>query len=551
MTLGLAERQGGLFNVAVARCEAELPAASIYRLLHRERDRLFGDELFSDLYVKHGRRSIPPSILAVVMVLQRLEGCSDREAVDRFAYDLRWRYAAGIDDETGSFAHTVLVELRARLRGSGDPDRIFRVTTELARQAGLVGVRRVLDSAPLYDAVATQDTVTLLRGAVRGLLRACPAELAAAVRAALVRDDDYAAAGKPVCDWEDAAAREQLVDALFRDGYRALGVLWGRQLGPEVAQAAELLATVIGQDIEETADGRFVIAQGVAPDRVISVVDPQARHGHKSTARGFDGYKGHVAIDPDTEVITAAEVGPANAGDAAMAAALLADLPGAPGGPEPSAADAGPADQAASAATDQAPADQAPADQAPVVYGDAAYGTGALLADLDQRGITAMTKVAAPTAPAGHFTKQQFRIDLDQHTVTCPARLQVPIIPARQGGGVARFGRACQVCPLQGSCTSSPAGRTITIHPHETRLQAARQRQRDPAWRADYRAHRPTVERKLAHLLRRRHGGRRARVRGRVRVAQDWRLLAAAVNLARFAVLGVHSRSGGWAVVSA
>ena len=260
MTLGRVERQGRLGNVAVARCEAELPERSIYRLLHRERDRLFPDELFADLYVHHGRRSVPPSILAVVMVLQRLEGCSDREACDRFAYDLRWRYAAGVDDEAGSFVHTVLVELRARLRASADPDRIFRITGELARQAGLVGARRVLDSAPLYDAVATQDTVTLVRGALRGLLRACPPELAALVRAVLARDDDYQAAGKPVCDWEDPAAREQLVDALFRDGYRALGALGGRQLGPEVAQAAELLATVIGQDIEETADGRFVIA---------------------------------------------------------------------------------------------------------------------------------------------------------------------------------------------------------------------------------------------------------------------------------------------------
>jgi len=161
-----------------------------------------------------------------------------------------------------------------------------------------------------------------------------------------------------------------------------------------------------------------------------------------------------------------------------------------------------------------------------------------------------MTKVAAPTAPAGHFTKAQFRIDLDQGTVTCPARLTVPITPARQGG-VARFGRACAVCPLASACTSSRAGRTVTIHPHETRLQAARQRQQDPTWRADYRAHRPTVERKLAHLLRRRHGGRRARVQGRLRVAQDWRLLAAAVNLARFAALGVRHRPGGWAVAPA
>jgi hypothetical protein len=155
MTLGLAERQGGLFNVAVARCEAELPQRSVYRLLHAERDRLFPDELFADLYVQHGRRSVPPSILAVVMVLQRLEGASDREACDRFCYDLRWRYAAGVNDDMPGFVHTVLVELRARPRASTDPDRVFRVTTELARQAGLVGVRRVLDSAPLFDAVAT------------------------------------------------------------------------------------------------------------------------------------------------------------------------------------------------------------------------------------------------------------------------------------------------------------------------------------------------------------------------------------------------------------
>jgi transposase len=136
---GAAERQGELFNVAVQRCEAELPAASIYRRLHADRDRLFPDELFADLYVHHGRRSVPPSILAVVMVLQRLEGCSDREAVDRFAYDLRWRYAAGVDDQTPGFVHTVLVELRARLRASADPDRIFRVTTELAPQGGAGG----------------------------------------------------------------------------------------------------------------------------------------------------------------------------------------------------------------------------------------------------------------------------------------------------------------------------------------------------------------------------------------------------------------------------
>jgi Transposase DDE domain/Transposase domain (DUF772) len=545
MTLGLAERQGRLGNVAVQRCEAGLPERSIYRLLHAERDRLFPDELFADLYVHHGRRSVPPSILAVVMVLQRLEGCSDREAVDRFAYDLRWRYAAGVDDETPGFVHTVLVELRARLRASADPDRVFRVTTELARQVGLVGVRRVLDSAPLFDAVATCDTVTLVRGGIRGLLRALPVELAATVRAALVRDDDYRQPGKPVCDWDDPAAREQLVDALFRDGYRALHALRGVQLGPDAARAAELLATVIGQDIEETADGRFIIAQGVAPDRVLSLVDPQARHGHKTSAHGFDGYKGHIAADPDSEIITAAEVGPGNTGDAAIAAALLADLPA------PTGQDATPAAEHDHHARPVAERPHEPAGTdapAPTAYGDSAYGTGALLADLEGRGVVAMLKVAPATAPDGRYAKDQFTIDLDAQTVTCPARLTVAIIPRRGGGGLARFGRACAVCPLASGCTSSRAGRTISIHPHEALLTRARQRQRDPAWRADYRAHRPKVERKLAHLLRRRHGGRRARVRGLLRVGQDWQLLAAAVNLARLAVPGLHSQPDRWAL---
>jgi hypothetical protein len=290
VTLGRQLRRPELATVGARWCEVALPEGSVYRFLARERGRLFPAELFADLFQPTGRRSVPPSILAVVMVLQRLEGLSDREAADRFAFDVRWRYAAGVADavageETASFAHTVLVDFRARLRASADPDRIFRVTTELARQLGLVGVKRVLDSAPLEDAVTTQDTVTMLRGAIRGLLRACPPALKAKVRAGLQREDDYAAPGKPACDWTDRAAREALVDALVRDAYRAHFALRGERLDPRTAEAAVLLATVTGQDIEETTDGRFRIFEGTAPDRVISTVDPQARHGHKKTFR--------------------------------------------------------------------------------------------------------------------------------------------------------------------------------------------------------------------------------------------------------------------------
>jgi hypothetical protein len=173
VTLGRQLRRPDLPATGARWCEAALPAGSVYRFLARERARLFPPELFADLFQPTERRSVPPSILAVVMVLQRLEGLSDREAADRFAFDVRWRYAAGVADavaeeETASFAHTVLVDLRARLRRLQDPDRIFRATCDLARLVGLVGPRRVLDSAPLEDAVTTQDTVTMLRGAIRG-----------------------------------------------------------------------------------------------------------------------------------------------------------------------------------------------------------------------------------------------------------------------------------------------------------------------------------------------------------------------------------------------
>lgn len=536
MTLGKAERQLDILDENRRFCEKLVGEKSIYTLLNRERDQLFPDEMFADLFVNHGRRSIPPSVVAVVMVLQRLEGCSDREAVDRFTFDLRWKYAAGVEGFTEGFVHTVLVNMRARLRAAGDEHRIFRVTTEVAGAAGLIGVKRVLDSTPLYDAVATQDTVTLIRGAIRGLLRVADDDLAASVRRYLRRDDDYARAGKPSCDWDDAEAREELIDALVRDGLEALKELEAKTLSPEVAEAASLLATVIGQDIEQLADGTFRIARRTAPDRVISTVDPEARHGHKSSAHGFDGYKGHVAVDPDSEIITAAEVGPGNAGDGEMAPELLGDL----------TQDLGDGDAPLATSPDEEAA--APA---PMVFGDSAYGSGASLAYLKEMGAIPMVKVQAPHAPAGRFAKDRFAIDLAAGTVTCPSGVNAAIRPLNDGGGYASFTKACGSCPLRAQCTTAKDGRVITISAHEALLEEARQIQKDPTWKADYRATRPKVERKIGHLMRRRHGGRRARVRGQRRVAQDFTLLAAAANLARLAVLGVTSNGAGWSVAAA
>jgi hypothetical protein len=296
MALGRASQQLDLLDPVSRFCGETLPANSVFVFLHQHRDRLFPDGLFSDLFARVGRRSVPPSMVAVVMVLQRLDGLSDREAVDRFTFDARWRYAAGAGGWDGAgragFAHTVLVDMRERLRRSDRPDRIFEVALAAAREAGLLSRRRVLDSTPLYDAVATMDTVTLIRSAVRGLLTVAGPDLAGPLRTVLTAGDDYASSAKPVVDWDDKAAREALVDSRARDGHALLTVLAGRDdLSEPVAQAMQLLATVLGQDLETGQDGLLRIARKVAADRVISTVDPQARHGHKTSHRGFDGYK--------------------------------------------------------------------------------------------------------------------------------------------------------------------------------------------------------------------------------------------------------------------
>jgi hypothetical protein len=536
MTAGTTPKQADLWRGTAAVCEGRVGQRSIWAVLYHQGDRLFADELFADLFAGVGRRSVPPRIVATVMVLQRLQGLSDREAVEAFSFDARWKYACGgLPYDYPGFSHTVLVDMRARLAASARPERVFEVTVDAARQAGLVGVRRVLDSTPLYDAVATMDTVTLLGSAIRGVLKAADPTLAARLRGVLANGEAYASLAKPQIDWDDPAARAALVDARARDAQAALGVLQGRSLAQAVGQAARLLAAVMGQDLEQAGDGGFRIARKVAADRVISVVDPDARHGRKTSARGFDGYKGHASVDPDSELMVATAATAGNVGDAAAAPELLAELIDQVQG-DPSAA--------------LAPDDGPPSPQ-PAAYGDSAYGTGPLLSSLHAAGIDPFVKVQAAVAPGGHFTKDQFHIDLAAGTITCPAKRTAPILystdPRHRHHGQASFGPACTACPLRGQCTNAKAGRTVIITAYEAELVAARTRQADPVRAADYRATRPKVERKLAHLVRRRHGGRRVRVRGLAKVAADFNLLAAAVNLARLGVLGLHwTSSDGW-----
>jgi hypothetical protein len=339
----------------------------------------------------------------------------------------------------------------------------------------------------------------------------------------------------------------------------------------------------LGQDLEESSDGVFRIARRVAKDRVISVVDPDARHGRKTSARGFDGYKGHAAIDPDSEIITDTEVSAANAGDASVAADLIDDLTGAADGDDgPPHDEAAPANssggkakragagkarkrrRAHKASAQVVRATRAAARRANVgarhqrlggchghtkVYGDAAYGSGAFLDHLARAGIDSRCKTQPPVAAGGRYSKDHFYIDLDADTVTCPAGEEVTIRRNDTGDGIAYFESACDSCPLSSDCTTSREGRTIQVGRHEALLAQARAQAQDPKWLDDYRATRPKVERKLAHLMRRRHGGRRARVRGRNKVDADFNLLAAAHNLARLAVVGIRGGPHGtWAI---
>jgi transposase len=647
MTQGNTPTTQGLFNLGRDHCERTLRERSIYRLLYEHGDSLFPDDLFADLYSGRGRHSVPPRIVATVMVLQRLLGLSDREAVERFAYDARWQYAAGgLEADYGGFGHTVLVNMRARLRQSEAPTRIFEAVLCVAKDAGLVGARRVLDSTPLYDAVATQDTVTLIRSAIRGVLRVCDEPTAAKLRGVLHRDDDYDSPGKPACAWDDSEARTQLVDALARDGYAVLAHFDGETLGDELQQALELLATVLGQDLEQNQEGTFCIARGVAKDRVISTVDPEARHGHKSSARGFDGYKGHIAIDPDSEIITATAVTAGNTADGEPVEELVADMlppksatsrhsesaapssgpetltptsvapsqvaPKAPLTPDESPtqptstaspSDPGNTDEEAGepsstnelatparyesarravldvsarlrdflvtvgvlvgildcpnpaviGATEIPEADEKqPGPQPPIfrlqptVYGDCAYGTAKILSMLDAASIKAMTKTQPLASRKGCFAQDKFAIDLAAGTAVCPAGKTAQIKHRKEGTHIAKFGRACEACALREQCTSAKTGRTLNIHGQHDVLQEHRKRQQADAWQADYKATRPKVERKIGHMMRRRHGGRRARVRGRLRVDHDFSLLAAAVNLARLAKLGVTLDNDTW-----
>lgn len=486
-----------------------VPDGSVYAFLAVHRRRLFPDVMFSDLFPSgRGRPSVPAEVVATVMVLQALEGLSDRDAIDALRTDIKWKVACGLSLVDEGFHPTVLTLWRNRLRASDQPERIFDAVRQVVTETGVLTkrTRRALDSTLLDDAVATQDTVTQLVSVIRRVRRLIPAGAEVEVTA-----HDYDAGGKPVCAWDDPDARNDLVTGLVNDALAILDRLDGVDLDDDQAELVGLLALVAGQDVEPgDTEGTWRIAEGTAADRVISTVDPEARHMHKSRSTYRDGYKAHVAVEPDTGIITAVDLTAANAADGPTGVELLADE------------------------TDGLE-----------VLADSAYGSGETRAALSDAGHTQTIKpIPLRAAVPGGFTKADFRIDLDAATVTCPAGHTAPISPS----GRVSFRRHCQDCPLRPRCTTAQRGRQITIHPHEAELIAARQRAQDPDFADSYRQWRPPVERSIAWLVARGH--RRVRYRGIPRNRIGLATRAAAINLRRLINLGLDHGPNGWVLAT-
>jgi len=486
----------------------------VFAFLAAHRHELFPDDLFSDLFPsRRGRPSVPADVMAVVIVLQALHGLSDADAVDAVTYDLRWKAACGLAVTAAGFHPTTLTYWRRRLAASDRPNRIFEAVKAVVAQTGaLTGkTRRALDSTILDDAVATQDTVIQLIAAIRQVRRVVPG--AAEVVATWCSAHDYDDPGKPAIAWNDAQARAGLVDALVRDALAVLAEL-GEQDDPRGADAVALLALVAGQDVELVNEGsdppRWQIAQRVAPDRVISVVDPEARHAHKTVHRRQDGFKAHIAVEPDTGLITDCALSMASGAESHDAVVGLTLL-----------------------ASEAAPVD---------VLADSAYGTGQARAALREAGHNAIIKpIPLRAAVPGGFTADDFDIDIDRGTVTCPAGHTVTIRPSRG----ATFEKFCRGCPLASRCTTAKRGRKLTIHEHERHLRAARRQAETPQFQVVYRQHRPMVERSIAWLVR---GNRRVRYRGIARNDHWLHHRAAAINLRRLLTLGLTRQAGKWAL---
>lgn len=579
-----------------------VPAGSVFAFLAEHRHELFPESFIADLFASQtGRPSLPADLVGSVLVLKELYDLSDPQTADALRYDIRWKVACGRSLTQTSFDPSTLVYWRKRIAKSQRPDRVFDAVAKVIADTGVLrGKRkRCVDSTVFDDAVATQDTVTQLVAAMRKVARLVPGAASVIARVARL---DYAKPGKPDIDWDDPVAKQTLVSDLVNDALAVLAELCGPdapQREQPAADALGLLALVAGQDVEpaegsDGTDGRWRIARRVAPDRVISTVDTETRHTRKSKSARRDGFRGHLAAEPDTGLITDAELTAASGqdgSDAVVGEKMVArdrshrpDDAATPATDEPQAPDASTADHGAAqpdstagSATGAQPAggvaaavDAVVAATAAVaavammatgaergdaatgteqrrglqVYGDSAYGTGEARAAYAAGGHDTVIK-PKPLLPAvpGGFTLDDFAIDEQARTVCCPGGHTRPMSPKR----TVTFGKLCAGCPLRDRCTTATEGRSMTIHEHEQLLRAARAQARTPEFKQDYPT-RSTIERIIAWVATQR--GRRVKLRYiGVDKNHAWlRTRAAAINLRTLVNAGLTQQDGTWAL---
>ena len=499
---------------------------SFYGLLASMRGRLFRDADFAEFYCPdNGRDSVPPSLLATALLLQSHDKVSDAEAKARADFDLRWKVALGIEAEDRPFAKSTLQVFRAQLILHDKVLDVFESSLRLARESGYLkgrGMRVALDTTNILGRGAVKDTYNLLADGIVKLLRALAAVEQAPVREwAKAREYERylgsSVKGEAAIDWADRQARTALLAKIVADADRLLEL--SRQAQGELPEdgeerqrivaAAELLGQLLLQDVERTDDG-VGLKDGVSRDRMMSVHDPEVRHGHKSSSRRFDGHKAAIVVDSDSQLIAAVEVLPGNAPDNLGALELV----------EQSEANTG-----------------VPVEES---MGDAAYGDGDTRQAFADAGRTLIARV--PDRPnRSHFPKEDFHIDLEAGTCTCPAgnvARRIVSFGARTGptGRTHRLndfrfdGAVCGVCPLRSQCVagSSGLGRTVQLHPQEALLQQARALQQSEAF-AGYRQRRVVVEHRLARLVQ--LGIRQARYFGRVKTKFQLYLAATVANL--------------------
>jgi hypothetical protein len=563
-----------------------VPPGSVFAFLAEHRSELFPDSFVSDLFESRtGRPSLPADLIGSVLVLKELYGLSDPQTADAVQFDIRWKVACGRSLSQTSFDPSTLVYWRKRIAASDKPDRVFDAVANVIAETGVLSGRRkrCVDSTVFDDAVATQDTVTQLVAAVRRVARVVPGGRGVIERVCRL---DYSKPGKPCIDWDDRAAKQNLVSDLVTDALAVLADLTGADAPKRddaAADALGLLALVAGQDVEpaedsDGLDGRWRIARKVAHDRVISTVDVETRHTRKSKSNRTDGFRGHVAAEPETALITDCELTKASGeagsdpvlGEQMIARDRYHQTPAEDHGQDadgsqarvPSASvtdEPAPADEPHDAETVVAPHHAAePADRRRndvdagaegegsglKLYADSAYGTGDARAAYRAAGHDTVIK-PKPLCPAvdGGFTLDDFTIDEADGTVTCPGGHARVMSPKR----TVTFGRVCADCPLRSRCTTAKDGRSMTIHPHEDLLRAARAQARTPQFKQDYPT-RSMIERIIAWTAT--CNGHRVKLRY-LGVAKNhaWlRNRAAAINLRTLVNAGLTRRDGVWAL---